>query len=84
MVSALHNIWFAKENDLLTPGIRRYNAMPTEAKNVFDGMDKKNKEIQKSIQDDANKANGASRPAGLSLYVGGALVAIVAGVAVIL
>lgn len=55
--------------------------MPTEAKNVFDGMKKKNEEVQASIQASANKANDASRPEGMGLYLGGAFVAMVAGVA---
>ncbi|KAH7389818.1 hypothetical protein BKA66DRAFT_459862 [Pyrenochaeta sp. MPI-SDFR-AT-0127] len=61
-----------------------YNAMPTEAKNVFDGMKKKNEEIQASVQASANKANDAARPVGMGLSLGGALVAIVAGAAVAL
>jgi hypothetical protein len=57
--------------------------MPTEAKTVFDGMDKKTNEIKKSIQDDANKSD-AVRPLGMGVAVGGALVAAVAGVLVVL
>ncbi|OAL44310.1 hypothetical protein IQ07DRAFT_605085 [Pyrenochaeta sp. DS3sAY3a] len=58
-----------------------YAAMPTEAKKVFDDMDKKREDIQASIQADANKKNDAARPgAGLSMYVGAAFAAAVAGV----
>tara|TARA_R110002003_G_scaffold107_6_gene8990 strand:- start:27921 stop:28094 length:174 start_codon:yes stop_codon:yes gene_type:complete len=53
--------------------------MPTEAKTIFDGMDKKTSEIKKSIQDDANKSD-AVRPLGMGGALGGALVAAVAGV----
>jgi hypothetical protein len=61
--------------------------MPTQAKKVFDDMDKKNKEIAKGIQDDANKngaANDAARPVGMGLYMGSALVAAIVGATVVL
>lgn len=55
--------------------------MPTEAKKVFDDMDKKREEIQASIQADANKKNDAARPVvGMSMYLGAAFAATVAGV----
>jgi hypothetical protein len=46
-------------------------------------MDKKTSELKKSIQDDANKSD-AVRPLGMGGAVGGALVAAVAGVLVVL
>jgi hypothetical protein len=66
---------------------RRYNAMPTQAKNVFDGMDKKNRDIAKGIQDDADKnakSDASARPLGMGLVVGGAVVAAIVGVTVAL
>jgi hypothetical protein len=61
--------------------------MPTQAKNVFDDMDKKNREIAKGIQDDANKnakSDGAARPAGMGLFVSGAVVAAIVGATIVL
>lgn len=58
--------------------------MPTEAKKVFDAMDKKREDIQASIQADANKQNSATRPVGMGMYLGGAFVAVVAGAVVAL
>jgi hypothetical protein len=46
-------------------------------------MDKKNREIAKSIQDEANKSDGA-RLTGTGLYMGGALVVAIAGAVIVL
>lgn len=58
--------------------------MPTEAKELFDDMNEKVKEIQEDIQEEANKANVGSRAVALNLYAGGALVALVAAGAIAL
>lgn len=68
----LHARW-----GLLMVSNRRMSATPTEAQAVFEGIEKKNEEIQKSIQDPVDKENGASRSVDMSLYAGGALVALI-------
>ncbi|KAF1844193.1 uncharacterized protein K460DRAFT_397331 [Cucurbitaria berberidis CBS 394.84] len=61
-----------------------YNAIPTEAKTVFDGMNKKKEEIQASVLADQNTSSEAARPLGRGLYLGGAITAVIAGLVVVL
>lgn len=64
----------------------RYDELPSGVKSLYEEELKVASSLVAELQGDVNKANGAARTSsvGLGLYVSGALVGVVAGLAAVL